>query len=366
MIKPCWQFFTLVLSVGAAAFALWATATPANEWRIAGPFGGTAITVGIDPKQPNVVLAGAMNSLLFESKNAGESWTLLDFPKRNLSEVTTILVDPEDSTHYLAGTVAAEGGGLFESHDAGKSWNVIRDLHDVGVRALAAAPSKPSRFIAGTMRGVMLSDDCGKTWTRISDPQNLEMQGISAVAIDSKNPDIIYAGTSHLPWKTSDGGKTWQSIHTGMIDDSDVFSIFVDPSEPSDVLASACSGIYSSNDRGELWHKLLGIPNTSRRTHVIREDPLSASTIYAGTTTGLFRSFNSGSTWRTLTDTQVNYMAFDPSNPHNMYLALEYEGIGKSANGGDQINLINQGFVDRVISWVTVSGDKLISIETQE
>ena len=365
MIK---RFFHIpaVLSAGAAlALALLAT-TPPADWKIAGPFGGTALTIAIDPKESSVVLAGAMSSLLFQSRDAGTNWSLLDFPKRTLSEVTTILIDPEDSTHYLAGMIAADGGGLFESHDRGKSWAAVDGVRDFGVRALAAAPSKPSRFVAGTMHGLMLSDDSGKTWTRISDPQNLEMQAISAVAVDSKDPDIIYAGTSHLPWKTTDGGKTWQSIHTGMIDDSDVFSIYVDTSEPSDVLASACSGIYASNDRGDLWHKLLGIPNTSRRTHVVREDPLSGSTIYAGTTTGLFRSLNRGTTWKTLTDTQVNHLAFDPAHPQNMYLALEYEGIGKSINGGDQINLINHGFVDRVISWVTVSGDNFVAIETQE
>src|SRR4029079_10850348 len=104
-----------------------------------------------------------------------------------------------------------------------------------GVRALAVAPSKETRFVAGTAHGVLLSDDSGKTWTRISDPQNLEMQSVTAVAVDSANPEIIYAGTSHLPWKTMDGGKTWQSIHTGMIDDSDVFSIYVDPADPANV-----------------------------------------------------------------------------------------------------------------------------------
>ncbi len=354
------------MTLTAVAVAVWAAAAPENDWKIAGPFGGTAITVTVDPKNPNVVLAGAMNSLLFQSEDSGASWNLLNLPKRNLSEVTTILIDPADSNHYLAGMISAEGGGLFESHDGGKVWSSVKDVRDFGVRALTASASKPSRFIAGTLRGVMLSDDSGKTWTRISDPQNLEMQGITAVAVDTKDPNIIYAGTTHLPWKTMDGGKTWESIHTGMIDDSDVFSIYVDPGTPNDILASACSGIYSSTDRGDLWRKLLGIPNTSRRTHVVREDPASPNTIFAGTTMGLFKSVNHGTTWKTLTNTQVNAMTFDPSHPQNMYLALEYEGVGKSDNGGEQINLIDNGFVDRVISTATVSGKKLVAVETQE
>jgi photosystem II stability/assembly factor-like uncharacterized protein len=306
-----------------------------------------------------------MNSLLFRSEDAGANWDLMDFPRLSLSEITSALVDPSDSNHYLVGVISAEGGGLFESNDAGKTWHSVKELRNVGVRALAAAPSKPTRFVAATLRGVWLSDDCGKTWSRISDLQNLEMVGVSAIAVDTKDPNIIYAGTSHLPWKTMDGGKTWQSISTGMIDDSDVFSIFVDPGNPANVLASACSGIYSTDNRGDKWRKLLGIPNTSRRTHVVRQDPENESIIYAGTTTGLFKTINRGVSWKSLTDTQVNSMVLNSANPNHLYLALKDDGIGMSQNGGEHISLTNHGFVDRAISGVTRSGSRFVAIEAQ-
>jgi photosystem II stability/assembly factor-like uncharacterized protein len=233
------------------------------------------------------------------------------------------------------------------------------------VRSLVAAPSKPTRFISGTLHGVMLSDDSGKTWTRISDPQNAEMQGITAVAVDPQNPDIIYAGTSHLPWKTTDGGKTWESIHNGMIDDSDVFSLYVDRTNPQDIFASACSGIYASANRGDMWKKLIGIPNTSRRTHVIRKDPSNPNIIFAGTTTGLFKSANSGASWKTLNSAQVNSMVFDPAQAGEIYMAMEYEGMGKTNNDGESITLSNKGFVDRSISAVTRAGGNLMAVEPQ-
>src|SRR3954468_1868232 len=358
------------LRVTAIAIVCAASLAPAagvsGDWKLAGPFGGTATSVAVDPSNSKVVLAGAMSSLLFKSSDAGANWDLLDFPKRRLSELTSILIDPEDPNHYLVGIIAADGGGLFESRDCGKTWSVVKDISNFGVRALAYAPSQHSRFVAGTGHGVMLSDDSGKSWTRASDPKNPEMEGITAVAFDAKDQNILYAGTSHLPWKTIDGGKNWTSIHTGMIDDSDVFSIYVNPADSQNILASACSGIYSSADRGDLWHKLMGIPNTSRRTHVIRQDPASSSVIYAGTTTGLYKTLNGGAAWKTLTNTQANSMAFDPTNPQVIYMALQYEGIGKSENGGERIYPVNHGFVDRVISAVTVSGQKLFAIETQE
>jgi photosystem II stability/assembly factor-like uncharacterized protein len=340
-----------------------ADAPSASDWHIAGPFGGSAKSLGLDPKNPKIVLAGAMNSLLYRSDDGGQSWQLLDFPKRNLSEVTCVLVDPSDSHHYMAGIISADGGGLFDSVDEGKTWTTVKGVENFGVRSLVAAPSKPTRFISGTLRGVMMSEDSGKTWTRISDPQNAEMQGITAVAVDPQNPDLIYAGTSHLPWKTTDGGKTWESIHSGMIDDSDVFSLYVDKNNPQDVFASACSGIYASTNRGDMWKKLMGIPNTSRRTHVIREDPSNPNILFAGTTTGLFKSANSGTSWRTLNNAQVNSMVFDPTEAGEIYMAMEYEGIGKTNNDGENITLTNKGFVDRNISSVTLAGDKLIAVE---
>jgi len=356
---------SLTAATLALSFLCAAADAPSSDWHIAGPFGGSAKSVGLDPKNPNIVLAGAMNSLLFRSEDAGQTWQLLNFPKRNLSEVTCVLIDPVDSRHYMAGIISADGGGLFNSTDSGQTWTAVKGIENFGVRSLVAAPSKPSRFISGTLQGVMMSEDSGKTWTRISDPQNAEMQGITAVAVDPQNPDIIYAGTSHLPWKTMDAGKTWESIHNGMIDDSDVFSLYVDGANPQDIFASACSGIYASTNRGDQWRKLIGIPNSSRRTHVIRKDPSNPNIIFAGTTTGLFKSANSGTSWRTLNDAQVNSMVFDPAQTGEIYMAMEYEGIGKTSNDGESIKLSNKGFVDRSISGVARSGERLIAVEPQ-
>jgi photosystem II stability/assembly factor-like uncharacterized protein len=354
------------VSISLIAFSLAAAFdAPAPDWHITGPFGGTATSLALDPEKPNFLLAGGMNSLLFRSEDSGENWSLLDFPKRNLTEVTSVLVDPLDSSHFLAGIISADGGAMFSSHDQGKTWTPVPDIKDFGVRSIVAAPSKPTRFLSGTLRGVWLSEDSGTNWTRISDPKNLEMGGITATAIDPKDPDILYAGTSHLPWKSVDGGKTWHSIHTGMTDDSDVFSIYVNPADPNNVFASACSGIYTSSDRGDQWRKVMGLTFSQRRTHVIRKDPQSPSLIYAGTTMGLFKSPNMGASWKLLTKEQVNAIIFDPERPGSMYMAMEYEGLSRGSDTGEKIRMLNHGFVDRTISSVTKAGDKLIALETQ-
>jgi photosystem II stability/assembly factor-like uncharacterized protein len=338
----------------------------AEDWHIAGPFGGSATAVAIDSRHPEVLLAGARQSLLYKTENSGNSWSMLPFPKRTFGEVGAILIDPLDSDHYIVGLVGTSEAGLFESADAGATWKAIPSLAGFSVRALAASLSDPSRFIAGTTQGVYRSTDSGVTWVRISDPSNLEMLGITAVAVDPKNADVIYAGTAHLPWKTTDGGKTWESIHSGMIDDSDVFSIYIDPRSPERVFASACSGIYQSPNGGTMWRKMMGIPNTHRRTHVIRQDPEQPGTIYAGTTLGLFKSIDHGASWKQVNDQQVNSLTFDPARPSDMYLALEDDGLWKSDDRGTTLSPLNSGFVARRLTGITVSGKRLVSIQTQD
>ena len=105
--------------------------------------------------------------------------------------------------------------------------------------------------------------DGGDTWQRISPASDAQIKNIESIAVDPKDPNVIYAGTWHLAWKTADGGATWQHINKGMIEDSDVFSIIVDSSDPSVVFASACSGIYRSADAGaavqqDSGHSFLG------------------------------------------------------------------------------------------------------------
>ncbi len=201
---------------------------------------------------------------------------------------------------------------------------------------------------------------------RISQATDPEMQDITALAFDPSDTKVLYAGTPHLPWKTADGGATWHSISSGLIDDSDIFSIRVDPNHPQLVFASACSGIYRSDSGGEAWIKIQGIPGTHRRTHIISEDPRNADTIFAGTTLGLFKSPDGGKTWRHLSSEQVNWMVFDPGDPRTLYLATEFAGILKSADSGETFRPMNEGFANHRLSEITSDGKRLYASSTYE
>src|ERR1700681_95531 len=218
-------------SLGLIALVLSASLPVFGGWRLAGPFGGSARAIAIDPENRNTLLAGGRDSLLFRSDDAGSSWRLLPFPPGAPGTFDALIIDPTSSGHYYAGLDAGDSpaSGVYESRDGGQHWRPLAGTRGSRIESLAQAPSDPQVLAAGTSKGVYLSLNGGQTWYRISSDGNREMQDITALAFDPTSAATIYAGTPHLPWKTLDSGGHWQPIATGLIDDSDIFSIRVDP-----------------------------------------------------------------------------------------------------------------------------------------
>lgn len=355
-------------SIWLMGLVLTATLCASDGWQAVGPYGGSATAIAVDPQNPDTLLLGARNSLIYRSDDAGTSWRRLPFPRHFLGTVSALAVDPSDSKRYFAALSAEHSayGGVWTSADGGKSWTLFQDMTGVSAESLAVWPANPKIIVAGTRQGVWRTTNGGEKWERISRPWNHEMRTITAVAIDPRDSNIIYAGTPHLPWKTPDGGQTWNSIHQGMLDDSDVFSIFIDPERPASLLASACSGIYKSETKGEQWTKFAGIPASHRRTHVIRLDPENRNVIFAGTTLGLLKSINSGASFRQVNNLHILSMIFDPRRPKRIYFATEGTGLWKSEDGGESVEPLNHGFVNRKVLEMTSAGDRLFANTIQD
>ena len=55
----------------------------------------------------------------------------------------------------------------------------------------------------------------------------------------------------HLPWKTADGGVSWNRINKRMTEDSDVFSILVDSPNPS---IDVCQRLFGYLQKRKCWN----------------------------------------------------------------------------------------------------------------
>ncbi|OFV93424.1 MAG: hypothetical protein A3H28_16430 [Acidobacteria bacterium RIFCSPLOWO2_02_FULL_61_28] len=343
------------------------------DWVPVGPFGGDARSLVADPANPDRMYLGTRTGQLYETTDGGKSWTrLTGFLAPPNWVVDDLLIEPSESDQarkprvlnnpaelsqpkvLYAGmwSLGSGGGGVFKSSDGGRSWTELVGMAGQPVRALAMAPSHPRTLIAGSLDGVFRSDDAGEHWRRVSPLGHAEIRNLESVAIDPRNPDIVYIGTWHLPWKTANGGKTWTQIHKGIIDDSDVFSLVVNPSEPNNLYIGACSGIYRSDTAAAEWRKIQGIPSSSRRTHTLVLDPRDPAVVYAGTTEGLFETRDGGQSWTRLTPQTwvINAVVLDPRDSRHFYLAMDHAGVMETQDGGKTFQPANQGFSQRQVS----------------
>jgi photosystem II stability/assembly factor-like uncharacterized protein len=355
------------------AFGVEHTASPADEqerlriWQMTGPFGGDVKTLAIDPRNSDRVLIGTNDGQLFRSHDGGQVWKRLrPGIKAPGFEVKVILFDRARAGHVYLGVKqvdSTKSGGVFVSTNSGDTWSELKPLKGHAVLGLVQSTKDPDCLVTVAFDGIYRSLDHGVTWKRITPENDRELTGFHSAAIDPRDVNTIYVGTWHLPWKTNDGGQSWRLAgmkDTGMVDDSDIFSIQIDDAAPDCMWMSACSGIYRSTDASINWRKIQGIPFSARRTQVIYQHPTRPEVIFAGTIEGLWRSVEGGKdkTWTRVTSRIViNALAVHPNNPDRILVGTEDYGVLVSNDGGATYEFSNAGFINRQVS--TVVADRM-------
>ncbi len=338
----------------------------ASDWQMIGPEGGNVRSLAYDPSNPGHILLGTSVGQIFASQDGGTSWEMFaHLGSADDYVIDHIVFDPTNPATIFAagwGLFHDSEGDVFRSDDGGHTWRALEGAHGKSIRAFAMSPSDHNTLVFGALDGVFRSRDGGATWARMTpeNPEVLEnhssMKNFVSVAVDPQNPDIVYAGTRHLAWKTTDAGEHWHNTKDGMLDDSDVFSIIVDPKTPSRVYASACSGIYRSDNGADLFHRVQGLPHSAIRTRVLKQDPVRPSIVYAGTTGGLWKTVDGGVKWALVSsaDVIVNDVLIDPRNPDRVLLATDLRGVLASDDGFVHNTASNRGFSRRVVGALVV------------
>jgi photosystem II stability/assembly factor-like uncharacterized protein len=340
------------------------TSKEVRQWEVTGPWGGDVRALIASPDDSNLFYVGTSDGQIYRSTDGAQTWRRLKpgLARRGLS-VDSLVIDPRDTKVIYAGVWPlgrGEEGGIYKSEDGGDHWKLLEKSKKMDVRSLAVSPSDSNFLIAGTanddpnLNGVFRSTDAGKSWDRISPVGDKEIRNIESVAIDPRDTNIIYAGTWHLPWKTTNGGATWKQTGNqivGMINDSDVFGISVDPLQPNIVYANACSGFYRSTNAGEKWYKFPGIPFSARRTYALLPHPTDKNVIFAGTSEGLWLSKDGGKRWMLLTSKTlvIRSIVVTADKPNRVLIATDDFGVRMSDNLGDDFRDANVGFIHRHI-----------------
>lgn len=170
---------------------------------------------------------------------------------------------------------------------------------------MAFDPSDPYKFYVGTPAGgLFYTEDDGKTWVKPDD--NIANFGVSSIAVDPKNANVVYAGTGDADaretdgrgvWKSTDGGKTWVEKNLGM-GNITVGKLIIDPHNSQVIYAATQTGIWKSKDGGGAW--VLKYPNKDMRDMEMKPNDskvLYASNYVSGLGALIFISKDEGETW---------------------------------------------------------------------
>jgi photosystem II stability/assembly factor-like uncharacterized protein len=264
----------------------------ALEFRNIGPtiHTGRIQDVAIDPKNPNIWYVASAFGGVWKTVNRGITFEPI-FEHYGAFSMCCVVIDPKDSNVIWVGTgenasqrSAHFGDGVYKSTDAGKTFTRVgleasehigRIMIDPRNSNTVWVASQGPLFSEGGDRGLYKTMDGGKTWTP-SLTINKDT-GVTDLAFDPKNPDIMYAGTYQRRrnvgqmigggpdggiFKTTNGGKNWAKLSNGLPKrDVGRIALAIDPRKPKTVFAiiSAVNtekGFYQSDDQGATWKKV--------------------------------------------------------------------------------------------------------------
>jgi photosystem II stability/assembly factor-like uncharacterized protein len=153
--------------------------------------------------------------------------------------------------------------------------------------------------------------------------------GVSAIAIDPENPNVLYAGTGEVYNMENSMPNVAIRVTRG------TYGI----------------GILKSEDGGQSWFKSLDWSyGDLRGVQDIKINPLRPQTVYAATTEGLLRSYDSGENWTTVHATPMAVdIEINPADTNYVFVSHgslddnALSGIYRSIDGGSSFQELTNG-----------------------
>lgn len=258
-----------------------------------------------------------------------------------LGRINVIAVDPHNEMTIYAGTPS---GGLWKTTNEGGDWNCLTDdLPVIGVSAVAIDPNNTDVVFIGTgdkdasdnySIGVLKSTNGGESWNTTGLTWTIyENNTISKLIINPDNTDIIFAASTFGVFKSIDAGETWDNVLTGDIDD-----IEFKPGDPN-IIYAITKKFYKSVDGGESFTEISGLPTGSRAQIAVSNDN-PEYVYFFSSESGIYRSENSGDSF-SKRSSQPNQgsqswydLAFCVSHTNAEEVHLGEINTWKSVNGG--------------------------------
>ncbi|HET9682448.1 MAG TPA: hypothetical protein VFP19_10450, partial [Candidatus Limnocylindrales bacterium] len=202
--------------------------------------------IAVSPIDPKVLYVGSQH--LWRSVNEGQSW------ERISPDLTR--ADPK--------TMGDSGGPITKDQNGPEFYATIFTI--------APSPKDRDLIWVGSDDGrVHVTRDGGKTWANVTPADMPEFTRVSLIDASPHAPGAAYmAGKRYqlddrapYVWKTSDYGRTWTKITSGIGHDDFVHAVREDPVRKGLLYAGTEHGVYVSFDDGARWQALrLNLPDT--------------------------------------------------------------------------------------------------------
>lgn len=243
----------------------------------------------VNPKKPNEYYIAVSSGGVWKTENAGTTFKPL-FDSQKSYSIGCISMDPQNPHVLWVGTgennaqrSVAYGDGVYKSMDGGKSWKNMGLKTSAHIGKIIIHPTNSDIvYVAaqgplwskGGERGLYKTSDGGKTWQAVLEID--EHTGVTDIAMDPRNPDILYAaswqrrrhvwtylggGPGSALYKSMDGGQNWTKLSRGLPKgDLGRIGIALSPANPDYVYAiieasGSKRGFYRSTNRGQSWEK---------------------------------------------------------------------------------------------------------------
>ena len=291
MIKQCIAFLSFVACIQMGYAQDLNKELASVKWRSIGPFrGGRSNTATGVLNNSATYYMGTTGGGLWKTDNSGISWNNISDGFFKTGSVGAVAVAESDANivyvgmgeHAVRGVMTHHGDGVYKSTDAGKTWKKMGLDATQHISRIAIDPKNPNIvFVAAqgalysksTERGIYKSIDGGQSWKKILYVD--EKTGCAELSMDMQNPSILYAAMwehGRLPWQVISGGPG--------------------------------SGLYKSTDGGNNWVKMEnGLPKEMGKMS-IAVSRANAEKVYALIESdfnkdagGLYVSDDAGTSW---------------------------------------------------------------------
>ncbi|HVS89325.1 MAG TPA: hypothetical protein VHF01_14035 [Candidatus Acidoferrum sp.] len=288
-----------------------------SDWDAVG--GGESGYVAVDPRDSHVVYAGSYFGYISRlDRRTNQVQNIQQWPldpdgynaaaqKYRYTWTMPIVISPNDpNVLYHCAQV------LFRSTDGGHSWQTISpdltrndkskqqdsggpitrdqasiEFYDL-IFTVAESPKQKGQIWVGTDDGlIQLTRDDGKTWANVTPKGLPEWAMVSLIEASPFDAGTAYAAVdahkldNFKPYifKTTDFGKTWTQITTGLPDGSYVHAVREDPKRKGLLFAGTETGIWVSFDDGAHWQTLqLELPTTPIHDLIVHDNDLVVAT----------------------------------------------------------------------------------------